>query len=206
MAMTKREQLLRIKDEYRATHGFEAASSRAMAEWAVKEDKYKLPEFATVAKCAEELAEAMRTEYMEDERGHRVRVMHSAPSAQGRLWDWDHIETASREFMEASAAQRRSGIVFDVKQLKIDLDYFNGLHSEDEPLQISFNFTNDLADLGLLGSSSTEPAPRASQSPPVAPPSTSRRAPSRLSSRPGARERLLPDSSSLTPKGPSPRA
>src|SRR5712691_10426766 len=75
MAMTKREQLLRIKDEYRATHGNQPASAREMADWAVAQGHYELPVYATARKCAEELADVMRLEYMTVEGGRRVRTM-----------------------------------------------------------------------------------------------------------------------------------
>lgn len=148
LTKSKHDQLLAIKDAYLMEHGLGPISPRAMAEWAVSKKMYALPAFAAVRRCAEELAEAMRTHYLTDEHGHRVRVMHPATDRQGTLWD--DIRTASREHMEVSVAQRRDGIVADVKQLKTDVDFYNRLHGDEAPLQLSFNFTNDLADAGLL--------------------------------------------------------
>lgn len=182
MAMTKHEQLLRIRDEYRKANGDVPATSREMADWAVKQGKYKLPEYAAAAKCAEELSEAMRTDFTMDAHGNRVRVMHAATRPQGTLWD--HIATASREHMELSTAQRRNGIVGEVKQLKTDIDYFNQLHRDEEPLQCSFNFTNDLADAGLLGDAPTVPDLRLPQSQVTLAVPPSVRLPSRPSNRP----------------------
>jgi hypothetical protein len=169
LSKSKHDQLLAIKDAYLAEHGLGPISPREMAEWAVSKKMYALPAFAAVRRCAEELAEAMRTHYLTDEHGHRVRVMHPATDGQGTLWD--DIRTATREHMEVSVAQRRDGIVADVKQLKTDVDFYNRLHRDEPPLQLSFNFTNDLADAGLLDDL---PAVRDLRDVPVARPGSTR--------------------------------
>jgi hypothetical protein len=148
LAMTKHEQLIRLKDEYRAAHDNAPASPRDIADWAVKEGMYDLAPHAAERRCAQELADAMRTEFMTVDGGRRVRVMHAWASPQGNLWD--DIRTISRENLEISLAQKRNGIVGEVKQIKQDMDYFDSLHPDDPRLQMSFDFTNDLADAGLL--------------------------------------------------------
>lgn len=168
MPMTKREQLLRIRDEYRAAHDNEPATSREMADWAVENGKYKLPTHATERRCAEELAEAMRMDLMTVEGGRRVRTMHAWPATSQRTL-WDHITTISRPNMQLSVAQKRNGIVGELKQMKVDLDYFNDLHADEPPLQMAFNFEGDLADAGLLKTSSIE-LERLIGQPPSAPP------------------------------------
>src|SRR5205823_6136646 len=157
MAMTKREQLLRIRDDYRAAHNNEPASARHMADWAVAQGMYNLPVFATAKRCAEELADVMRQDHMTVAGGRRVRTMHSWTADQGMLWD--HIQTITRDNMKLSLANKRNGIVGEVKQIKVDIDYFNDLHAGEPPLQMSFNFENDLADAGLMESFSNVPAP-----------------------------------------------
>jgi hypothetical protein len=146
--MTKHEQLIRLKNEYRAAHGNAPASPRDIADWAVTKGMYALAPHAAARRCAQELADAMRTEFFTVAGGRRVRVMHAWASPQGNLWD--DIRTISRENMEISLAQKRNGIVGEVKQIRQDMDYFDSLHPDDPRLQMSFDFTNDLADAGLL--------------------------------------------------------
>ena len=154
MAITKREQLLRIRDEYRAEHDNAPATAREMADWAIAEGKYRLPHSAANRKCAEELAEAMRLDFFTS-GGRRIRAMHSfTREKQGGLWD--HVRTISPENMAISVAQRRNGVVGEVKQIKRDLDFFNELHPDRPPLQTSFNFEPDLADAGLFDPSSID--------------------------------------------------
>jgi len=43
--------------------------------------------------------------------------------------------------------QCREGAVHDCKRLKDDVDSFNEYRSPDKPIQMSFDFTNDLAEL-----------------------------------------------------------
>ena len=174
MAMTKREQLLRIRDEYRAAHNNEPASSREMADWAVANGKYKLPSHAVERRCAEELSDAMRLDFMTVPGGRRVRTMHAWPTKQETLWD--HIRTITPEKMRLSVAFQRNGVVGVLKQIKIDLDYFNELPA-DSQIQTSFNFEPDLADAGLLTSSS-EPAQPTSPTPAAVPLKGFRRVPS----------------------------
>ena len=100
MAMSKRDQLLRIKDEYRAAHENKPATTREMAEWAVANRKYKLRPFEAETKCAAELGDGLRMSYM-TVQGRRVRIMHAYPSPQGDLWD--DIRTVSRDNMKLSS-------------------------------------------------------------------------------------------------------
>jgi hypothetical protein len=55
--------------------------------------------------------------------------------------------TAPRHHMQMSFQHRRHGIVGDCRQMKIDLDSYNDAHPEDEPIQMIFDFTMDLAEL-----------------------------------------------------------
>jgi hypothetical protein len=167
MPMTKREQLLRIRDEYRADHNNAPATAREMADWAVDEGKYRLHHAAANRKCAEELAEAMRLDLFTS-GGRRIRAMHSFTKDK-QVGLWDHIRTISPDNMAVSVALRRNGVVGEVKQIKCDLDFFNEIHPDLPPLQTSFNFEGDLADAGLISPSSIELERLIGQPPPVPP-------------------------------------
>lgn len=148
MSMTKREQLLRIKKEYREAHENVPATAREIADWAVSAGLYKLPTSAAERQLANELSDALRVEYLTDDRGNRVRVNHAIHNAQGSLWD--EIQTISRANMKLSVAQKRNGMAGEAKQIQRDLNYFNELHADEAPIQTSFDFNADLADEGLV--------------------------------------------------------
>lgn len=49
--------------------------------------------------------------------------------------------------MKISFQQRRQQIVGDCRQLKVDVDSYNDLNLDEEPIQTVFDFTMDLAEL-----------------------------------------------------------
>jgi hypothetical protein len=77
------------------------------------------------------------------------RRLHPAPllTAGTKEMLWDDISTAPRQHMQMSFQHRRHGIVGDCRQMKIDLDSYNDTHPDDEPIQMIFDFTMDLAEL-----------------------------------------------------------
>ncbi|HKZ53833.1 MAG TPA: hypothetical protein VJ123_00020 [Anaerolineales bacterium] len=146
-------------------------TTRQMAAWAVREKRWAPHPSSLISQCAADLAEAMREEYIVDPQGRRVRAKHAARVEQAVLWD--DIRTAPRDHMEIAFKQRRHQIVGDCRQLKADVDSFNENRSSADPIQMSFDFTNDLlelealANLGLLNSSAS--LPPSSRSPASAP-------------------------------------
>ena len=143
------KQMQKIVQEYRASGQPWPTSSKAMADWAILRGKWQMPAAAVRRRCADDIASAMREEYMTDSKGRRVRVLHPAPllTGEAREMIWDDIRTAPRRHMQLSFQHRRRGIVGDCRQMKTDVDSYNDAHPGDEPIQIVFDFTMDLAEL-----------------------------------------------------------
>jgi hypothetical protein len=57
---------------------------------------------------------------------------------------WADIESAPPEHMRLSFQQRRRGIFGDVSQLRTDQDSYNENNNPGDPIQMSFNFDEDL--------------------------------------------------------------
>lgn len=76
-------QMQKIVRDYRAAGHVWPASSRTMAEWAIRVGKWALPASAAVNQCAEDLSKAMREEFMTDKKGRRVRVKHPVSTRKG---------------------------------------------------------------------------------------------------------------------------
>ena len=53
--------------------------------------------------------------------------------------------------MESALQQRREQIVGDCRQLKYDVDYCNNNYFEDNPIQLIFDFTDDLEEAEYSG-------------------------------------------------------
>jgi hypothetical protein len=59
------------------------------------------------------------------------------------------MRLATRKHMETAFQQRRQSIVGDCKQLKNDLDSYNENFNTATPIQIIFDFTDDLEEAAL---------------------------------------------------------
>jgi hypothetical protein len=143
------KQMQKLVSEYRASNQPWPATSRDIAQWAISNGKWDMPAEAVLKKCANDLADAMRESYFTDSKGKRVRALHPAPvRRQGVLFvEWDDIRTAPRKHMQMSFQSHRKAIVGECRALKIALDYYNSVHPDEPPLQISFVFDADLAEL-----------------------------------------------------------
>lgn len=100
--------------------------------------------------CAEELSRAAREEYYTDSRGRKVRTKHVARHKEGSKQTnlWDDIRTAPRSHMVNAFGLRRRQIVGDCQQLKTDADSYNDGHPEQAVIQVSFDFSRDVRDVG----------------------------------------------------------
>jgi hypothetical protein len=147
--MTYVKQMQRIVDEYRLEGLPWPTSAKNIADWAISTARWELPAAAVRRRCADDIASAMREEYMTDRKGRRVRLLHPAPlETEGQTeMIWDDIRTAPRDHMLVSFQHRRRGIVGDCRQMKTDVDSYNDDHPDAEPIQIVFDFTMDLAEL-----------------------------------------------------------
>lgn len=147
--MTYLKQMQQIVSDYRAASQPWPATAREIAAWAIRQDLWDMPPAAVEKKCAEDIADAMREMYFTDKKGRRVRALHPAKvRRQGVLFtEWDDLRTTSRKHMQLSFQQHRNAIVGECRALKTAQDAYNDLHPGEPPLQTSFDFTMDLAEL-----------------------------------------------------------
>jgi len=150
---TYAEQMQRIVEEYRQSGEPWPAESRQIAAWAVSTGRWRPQQDTVIARCAEDIAKAMREEYITDPQGRRVRAMHAARvktknGVQAVLWA--DLLTAPRSHMEIAFQNRRQQIVGDCRQLKTDADSYNDNANSGVPIQIVFDFTQDLAELEIM--------------------------------------------------------
>jgi hypothetical protein len=120
-----------------------------IAAWAIENDRWQAHRALQVRQCAREIGRAMREEYITDAKGRRVRVKHPVTKKSGdtQTTFWDDIRTAPRAHMEMSFSQRRMRVVGDCRQLKMDADSYNEANINEPPIQIVFDFTDDLAEM-----------------------------------------------------------
>jgi hypothetical protein len=76
--MTYSEPMQHLANQYLQETGKITATAREMAIWAVGNRFGQAQPSALIKQCAEDLARAMREEYVTDPQGRRVRVKHVA--------------------------------------------------------------------------------------------------------------------------------
>jgi len=125
------------------------ATANEIAIWAMNNNLWEPQRSKIIDICAEQLARAMREEYVTDPQGRKVRAKHAARTSGTQHVLWDDIRTASREHMQIAFQQRRHQIVGDCKQLKLDVDSYNENKNEGKPIQLILDFTLDVAEAEL---------------------------------------------------------
>lgn len=175
MGMTKNDQLLRIKNEYRRAHHNRPAKPRLMMEWAVRAGLFEVDIGKALTRAAEELAAAMRAETTKDGQGNDIRVNLAFETEEG--WLWDQRDTITRPHFELNVAASRRIAYSEIRATVLSVNDYNASHPDEPPIQYSLRFDADLADDGIpTPSSSSElerliaqprPAPADPASPPV---------------------------------------
>lgn len=146
------EQNQKVISKYRESGESWPATAVEIARWAIHKKLWEIHPSKLVRQCADQLAQAMREEFITDPQGRRVRARHAAPyPEQGKLaLKWDDMRTASNQHMEMAFAHRRQQIVGDCRQLKTDIDSYNENYNKGgRPVQGYFDFTDDLAELEI---------------------------------------------------------
>ena len=150
---TLTEQLQRIVRLYREVSMPWPATTRQIAAWAIERRLWAPHPDTMIGQCAEQIARAMREEYITDPQGRTVRAKHAA-RLRGKdgeqLVLWEDIRTAGRRHMDLAFKQRRQQIVGDCRQLKLDVDSYNDNVNSGAPIQMIFDFTDDLAELEVM--------------------------------------------------------
>ena len=143
------KQMQQIVQEYRISGQPWPATAKEIAAWAISNGKWMMPATAVLNRCSQDVAEAMGEIYS-TVNGRRTRVLHPAThQRQGVLCTvWDDLRTAPRKHMALSFQQHRRKIVGECRELDTSRLSWNDLHPKEAPIQISFDFTIDLAELG----------------------------------------------------------
>lgn len=96
------------------------------------------------------MSAAAREDYIEDDNGEPVRRRHAykTMTGNGQQTLWVNIEDATPQVMRLCVSLRRRGIQNDVNQLSRDVTHYNKKHNPGNPIQPSFNFTEDVEERG----------------------------------------------------------
>ncbi len=139
-------------EEYRQVHGVSSVNLKEVAAWLARNGWQPRPHDA-IAIIARELQESLRDQYIEDPQGRRVRQKHPQKiikemkdGSHEQFVLWHDIREATRPQMQAAFQQRRFGVALDCRRLKIDVDSFNENYNKSVPIQLVFDFTEDMQE------------------------------------------------------------
>jgi len=146
--MSRKEYDIKLIKRFEAEHARKPFDLHEVYFWAKANNLWYAPKDLEEKKFIEEMAQALREEYITTEEGERVRAYHAITKVKdGRQQTlWANMFDAPRDHIEEAFQQRRRGSLGDCRQLKADIDYLNKKRFQESPIQMSFNFDLDLAE------------------------------------------------------------
>jgi len=146
-----KRQMQKIVSDYEEATGRNRYTASEVARWAIENNLWDAPATLLIRRCADDLAKALREEYTTDPQGRRSRTKHVALVEKDgeQIPIWADMRRAPRNHMMSAFQLRRRQIVSDCKQLKTDVDSYNDNYNLGEPIQLVFDFSNDLVEAQL---------------------------------------------------------
>jgi hypothetical protein len=144
---TKHQEMQRLIRHYKDVTGKTEINMHEVAQFAVDKG-WPLPRpIAAIDRLAKEFSQAAREEIDHDAKtGKPYRVNHAITQIQGSVQQtfWIDIDEAPRGRILKSLVQRREQMVGDGLQLTLDAMHWNGVHPNEEPLDLPMDFTDDI--------------------------------------------------------------
>lgn len=150
---TYKENMLDIWRKYHEEKSStEPTDLRELAAWALKQKMWAPRPMDVTAGFAREMADVLREQVRTDKDGRQYRAFIPARD-KGKdglpLFKWADIDVAPRAHVEKGVQGERRQIANDCFALAMKLDHYNAIHPDDEPLQVIFNFEEDVAEMKI---------------------------------------------------------
>jgi hypothetical protein len=145
---TKKHEMQRFIRFYKEQTGKKQVEMREVAKLAVL-NGWPLPEpVDPYDRLTKQFTDAAREEIRYDKKtGKPYRANHAVPRHQSggaHQYDWIDIDEAPRKPMMKSLVLRRDQMVGDAYHLTLDADHWNSIHSDEEPITLPLDFTDDV--------------------------------------------------------------
>lgn len=162
---TYKEQIRSIWKRYREEVSTSPVDLKGVAEWAIDNGLWRPRPVDLHASLAGDLADALREEKRVDAKGREYRAnvpVRTKPKDGPPLFMWADIDDAPHNHVVKSVQQERRSIASDCYALAMKADHYNDAHPDREPIQVHFNFEEDVEEAkiarGLLDDGSEEAA------------------------------------------------
>jgi hypothetical protein len=144
----KHREMQFVIEEWKQATGSIEINMHEVAKYAAKKG-WPLPDpISPLDRLAKEFSLAAREATRQDTKtGRPYRVYHAYPAGgkgQGMLWI--DIDEAPRKIMVKSTIMRREQVVGDMVQLWLDLDHWNGLNPNEEPIVLPTDLSEDVKE------------------------------------------------------------
>jgi len=134
---------------YRKDTGLTAVDMREVAKFALRKGWPRPKPLTAEERVARDFARAARAEEQYDEvtkRPYRVNHAYVGVRDGVQMMLWDRMDAIQRGAMRASLGMRRQQMVDDGYHISCDTERWNATHVKEEPLNLSFNLTNDIEE------------------------------------------------------------
>jgi hypothetical protein len=145
--MSRKERNLTTVERFEREHARAPFDLHEVYRFAKANDLWEEPKDLAEKMFIKEVAKDLREEYIDTDDGSRVRKYHAVIKGEGAQRTlWANIFTAPKQHLEEGFGQRRQQSLGDTRQLKADMDFVNKKRFKKDPIAMSFNFDEDLAE------------------------------------------------------------
>jgi hypothetical protein len=149
---TYKENMLDIWKRYCKEVSAEPADLRELANWAMSKGLWAPRPIDVSASFARDMADVLREQVRTDKDGREYRAFIPAKTS-GKdglpLFKWADIDLAPRSHVEKGVQGERRQIAADCFALAMKVDHYNAAHPKEEPLQVPFNFEEDIEEMKI---------------------------------------------------------
>lgn len=143
---TKYKEMQLIIRQWKDSTGNTEIDMHEVARYAISKGWPAPAPITPEERLAKDFSQAAREETRQDSKtGHAYRVYHAVKQdGFGQGVFWVDIDEAPRKHMVKSAFARREQVVGDMVQLTLDLDHWNRIHPNEEPIRAETDITPDV--------------------------------------------------------------
>src|SRR5262249_7316904 len=146
------EKMLQIWKQYQQEVSPESTDLKDMGAWARRKGLWEPRPTDIDTSFARDMADVLRKQVRTDKDGRKYRAFIPAPGQSSEalpLFKWADIDVAPRAHVEKGIQGERRQIANDCFALAMKVDHYNAAHPKEEPLQIIFNFEEDIEEMKI---------------------------------------------------------
>ena len=144
-----KDQIREIWNRYREEVSKEPVELREVAAWALSKGLWAPRPVDLQTSLASDLADSLREVKRIDKAGreYRANIPVRSKAENGLpLFVWGDIDDAPRAHVEKGLQQERRSIASDCYALAMKVEHYNEAHPDEEPIQVVFDFEQDVEE------------------------------------------------------------